>query len=510
MKEAMSTGRTGLYPRGAASTAEVSTPFEVVIGLEVHIQLQTRSKIFCGCSVQFGAEANSQVCPVCMGLPGALPVLNQKVLASAARLALATGCRIDPVSLFARKNYFYPDLPKGYQISQFDLPFASGGSMTVSGEGEEERAIRIRRIHLEDDAGRSIHAEAFVGADETLLDLNRCGVPLLELVTEPDLRSPAEAADFMQRLRQLVRYLDISTGNMEEGSLRCDANISLRPAGSDTLGVKTELKNMNSFRHVERALAFEIERQGTLLAAGGRVEQQTLLWDPARNAAEPMRSKEEAHDYRYFPEPDLMPVRIGEEWIEEQRRQLPELPEARKARYERDFGLPAYDAALLTGDRGVADYFERLAGRIEDKKLASNWVMGEVLRAANASGCSVQELRMTPEHLAVLLEALSRGRIHQQAARRIFEEGMENGLSPAAAIEREEGDQIHDSGQLRAMVQETLAAHPAETEAWLGGKEKLAGFFTGKILQALQGRADPRSIMALLQDERAALLRKRG
>ncbi|HOY44535.1 MAG TPA: Asp-tRNA(Asn)/Glu-tRNA(Gln) amidotransferase subunit GatB [bacterium] len=488
----------------------VSAPFEVVIGLEVHIQLQTRSKIFCGCSVQFGAEANSQVCPVCLGLPGALPVLNEKVLASAARLALATGCRINPVSLFARKNYFYPDLPKGYQISQFDQPFASGGGMTVTGEGDAQRAIRIRRIHLEDDAGRSIHAEAFVAGDETLLDLNRCGVPLLELVTEPDLRSPAEAADFMQRLRQLVRYLGISSGNMEEGSLRCDANISLRPAGSDGLGVKTELKNMNSFRHVERALAFEIARQGALLAAGGRIEQQTLLWDPARGVAEPMRSKEEAHDYRYFPEPDLMPVAISGEWVEELRRQMPELPEARKARYEREFGLPAYDAGLLTGDPGVADYFERLATLIEDKKLASNWVMGEVLRASNARGCSVLELKMPPEHLAVLLDSLSRGRIHQQAARRIFAEGLENGLSPAEAIEREAGAQIQDTDQLRMVVREALTSHPDETEAWLGGKDKLAGFFTGVILQSLQGRADPRAIMALLQEERKALLEKRG
>jgi len=477
---------------------------EAVIGLEIHVQLSTETKMFCGCKLSFGDDPNIHTCPICLAHPGVLPVPNRKAVEYALLIAAALECEVAPRSIFHRKNYFYPDSPKAYQISQFDIPIAGAGRL-----GD----VRIHRAHLEEDAAKLNHvgeSGRIQGSSASLVDFNRGGTPLVEIVTEPDLKSGAQVREWGQLLRATIKQLGVSNVNMEEGSLRCDANISLRPAGSDTLGVKTELKNMNSFRHVERALSFEIERQGTLLAAGGRVEQQTLLWDPARNAAEPMRSKEEAHDYRYFPEPDLMPVRIGEEWIEEQRRQLPELPEARKARYERDFGLPAYDAALLTGDRGVADYFERLAGRIEDKKLASNWVMGEVLRAANASGCSVQELRMTPEHLAVLLEALSRGRIHQQAARRIFEEGMENGLSPAAAIEREEGDQIHDSGQLRAMVQETLAAHPAETEAWLGGKEKLAGFFTGKILQALQGRADPRSIMALLQDERAALLRKRG
>jgi aspartyl-tRNA(Asn)/glutamyl-tRNA(Gln) amidotransferase subunit B len=478
--------------------------FETVIGLEVHIQLQTQSKIFCGCKCQFGGEANSQVCPVCLGLPGSLPVLNELVLEFAARLALATECRINPVSVFARKNYFYPDLPKGYQISQFEQPFAEHGLIHLDAAGQEGRNITIRRIHLEEDAGKSIHAEVYVAGDETLLDLNRCGVPLLELVTEPDLRSPAEAAAFLHYLRQLVRYLGICSGNMEEGSLRCDANISMRPAGTDELGVKTELKNMNSFRHVERALAFEIGRQSAVLAGNGRIEQQTLLWDAGRGVAEPMRSKEEAHDYRYFPEPDLMPVRVSADWIERQRRLLPELPLARRSRYERELGLPAYDAGVLTEDPAVADYFERLSSRVADKKLASNWVMGEVLRASKTSGCPVTGLRMTPELLAELLEALAQGRIHQKTAKKIFEQTLENGLSPADQIKRAEGTQISDSAQLRDVVLEILASHPEEVQAWQGGKEKLIGFFAGLALQALHGRADPRSVMTLLRAELAA------
>ena len=483
-------------------TGEQRTAFEPVIGLEVHIQLQTQSKIFCACAARFGEEANSQICPVCMGLPGALPAVNRKAVEYAARLALATGCRINPVSVFARKNYFYPDLPKGYQISQFEHPFAVDGEITIRHNGGAMRTVRIRRIHLEDDAGKSIHNEAFVSTDETLLDLNRCGVPLIELVTEPDLRSASEAAVFLQKLRQLVRYLGICSGNMEEGSLRCDANISLRPAGGLSLGARTEVKNMNSFRHVEHALAFEIERQRAILERQGRIESQTLFWDAERGITQPMRSKEEAHDYRYFPEPDLMPLRMDPAWIEEQGALVPELPEARENRYQAEYGLPAYDAAILTSDPAVADYFESLAGRVQDRKLASNWVMGEVLRASKERGCPVTGLKMTPEYLAELLNALSAGRILPKTARQIFDEILESGLSPADTIKRSEGAALIADDQLRAVIQTILDSHPEESAAWLSGKDKLGSYFTGLVLQSLHGRADPRRIQLLLQEER--------
>lgn len=482
----------------AEEAAGAPSPLETVIGLEVHIQLQTRSKIFCGCKNQFGGEANNQVCPVCLGLPGALPVLNATAVDFAAQLALATGCRINPVSVFARKNYFYPDLPKGYQISQFDQPFAENGEITLSGE---ERPIRVRRIHLEEDAGKSIHAESYVAADETLLDLNRCGVPLLELVTEPDLRTPAEAAAFMQLMRQLVRYLGISSGNMEEGSLRCDANISLRPASSLELGVKTELKNMNSFRHVERALTFEIERQTALLRAGAAIHQETLLWDPGRGVAEPMRSKEEAHDYRYFPEPDLMPVTVDEAWIVRQRERLPELPAAKRRRYEQVNGLPAYDAGVLSEDPQVADYYDRLCLHLEDKKLASNWVMGEVLRAAKARGVPVAALKAAPHHLGEILSAMSSGRIHAQSAKKIFERLLETGEAPSGLIAAESAGQIDSEGELIGIIGAVLAAHPDEVTAWREGKEKVIGFLTGAVMQKTAGRANPRRVMELLRQE---------
>lgn len=496
-------------PSGAEGGPESGTAaqFETVIGLEVHIQLQTQSKIFCGCKNQFGGEANSQVCPVCLGLPGALPVLNATAIEFAAQLALATRCRINPVSTFARKNYFYPDLPKGYQISQFDQPFAEFGEVTLA-LGGEERSIRVRRIHLEEDAGKSIHAESYVAAEETLLDLNRCGVPLLELVTEPDLRTPAEAAAFMQLLRQLVRYLGISSGNMEEGSLRCDANISLRPAGSPELGVKTELKNMNSFRHVERALTFEVERQTALLRTGAAVQQQTLLWDPGRGVAEPMRSKEEAHDYRYFPEPDLMPVTVDESWIARQRERLPELPAAKRRRYELEFGLPAYDAGVLSEDPQVADYYDRLCGHLADKKLASNWVMGEVLRAARAQGVTVAALKVKPNHLGEILNALSSGRIHAQSAKKIFERLLSGGENPSGLIAAESAGQIEAEGELAGLIRAVLAAHPDEVAAWREGKEKVIGFLTGAVMQQTAGRANPRRVMELLRQELAGTAKK--
>ncbi len=471
--------------------------FEAVIGLEVHAQLKTRTKIFCGCSTAFGAPPNTHTCPVCLGMPGVLPVLNKKVVAYAMRMALATGCTIAPESRFARKNYFYPDLPKGYQISQYELPLAAGGHVDIALDGRTRR-IGITRIHLEEDAGKLTHDP---DRPFSRVDLNRAGVPLIEIVSEPDLRTPAEAGAYLRQLRAILRYLDICDGNMEEGSFRCDANVSIRPAGAAALGTRTELKNLNSFKHVEKAIAYEIARQKEHVAEGGLVVQETRLWDPDKNLTTAMRGKEEAHDYRYFPDPDLLPLTIDAGWIAEVRASLPELPAARKARFEAQFGLPAYDADLLTAARELADYFEACLAVFPQPKPVSNWVMGTLLGRLNAEGKSIADSPVSPAHLAELLRLVDDGVISGKIAKSVFDQMAETGRGPAAIVEEKGLTQVSDAGALEAAVAAVLAGNPAEVAAYRGGKAQLLGFFVGQVMKATRGKAHPGMVNDLLRQK---------
>lgn len=469
--------------------------FETVIGLEIHAQMKTRSKIFCGCSTQFGAPPNTQVCPVCLGMPGVLPVLNRQVVENGIKLALATDSTINRENRFARKNYFYPDLPKGYQISQFELPIAEHGKVDIEVDGTS-KTIGITRAHMEEDAGKLVHDDR---EPVSYVDLNRTGTPLLEIVSEPDLRSPEEAVAYLKKLHAIVRYLDISDGNMQEGSFRCDANISLRPLGTKELGIRTELKNMNSFRNVQLALEYEVRRQRDLLLDGGRVVQETLLWNPDRGCTESMRGKEEAHDYRYFPDPDLVPVVIDDAWIERVRAGLPELPDARRQRFIEEFDLSQYDAGILTSSRELADYFEAACGLFHNPKKISNWIGTELLRdygPENISAC-----RITPEHLARLLNMIEEGIISGKIAKTVFSEMLESGNDPDFIVKEKNLVQVSDEGQLLAVVREIIAENPEQVQQFREGKTKVMGFFVGQLMQKTRGQANPQVANKLFQQE---------
>jgi aspartyl-tRNA(Asn)/glutamyl-tRNA(Gln) amidotransferase subunit B len=477
------------------TTAAITTAYETVIGLEVHAQLRTQSKMFCGCSTTFGAAPNTQVCPVCLGMPGVLPVVNRRAVEFAIRLGLAVNARIAAASRFARKNYFYPDLPKGYQISQYELPICEGGWMDVALDGGTKR-IGLIRAHLEEDAGKNLHD---VSDGESHVDLNRAGTPLLEIVSAPDLRSSDEAVAYLKALRELVVYLDICDGNMEEGSFRCDANVSIRPKGSQTYGTRVELKNINSFRYVKRAIEYEVQRQVELVEAGDRVVQETRLFDPQRGITASMRSKEDAHDYRYFPDPDLVPLAPSTGWIDDIRAKMPELPEAKRARFAAQYGLSAYDATVLTGSRALAGYYESVVGHGAPAKAAANWIMSELLALLNADGIDIEACRVTPQALAALFALMGNGTISGKIAKTVFEDMYRTGAQPDAVVAAKGLTQVSDAGELAAVIDQVIADSPKELEQYRSGKDKLFGFFVGQVMKRTQGKANPAKVNELLK-----------
>jgi aspartyl-tRNA(Asn)/glutamyl-tRNA(Gln) amidotransferase subunit B len=481
-----------------AAAGSLADRYVPVIGLEIHAQLQTASKMFCGCSAAFGAPPNTHVCPVCLGLPGALPVVNHAAVEAGIRAALALGCRVNETSIFARKNYFYPDLPKGYQISQYEQPLAMGGALEIV-TGGVRRRVGVTRVHLEEDAGKSLH-EGFPDSDRrTYLDFNRSGTPLLEIVTEPHLESAAEAAEFFSRLRAILVWLEVNDGNMEEGSLRCDANVSVRRRSDTALGTKAEVKNLNSFRFLQRALEYEIERQIDVLAEGGRVVQETRLWDAVSNLTVSMRSKEEAHDYRYFPEPDLKPLVVPTTRVAAVRDSMPELPEARRARFVAAYGLPEYDAQQLTQTRDAADYFERAVGAGAAPKAISNWMRGELARLLKAAGAEVGDAPVEAEGLAGLLKLVDGGTLSGAMAKGVLEKMFTTGRTAAEIVAADGLAQIGEDGPLLTMVSDVLAAHSDAVGQYRAGKIAALGFLVGQVMKRAGGKANPKRVNELLR-----------
>jgi aspartyl-tRNA(Asn)/glutamyl-tRNA(Gln) amidotransferase subunit B len=474
--------------------------YEAVIGLEVHVELKTETKIFCPSSTGFGGDPNTHVCPVCLGLPGVLPVLNKEVLEYAIKVGLALNCSIAGFSKFDRKNYYYPDLPKNYQISQYDLPIAEHGHLDIKVEDSEKR-VGITRVHMEEDAGKLVHQGTISTTPYSLVDYNRTGVPLVEIVSEPDLRTPEEARAYLEKLKSIIQYTGVSDCKMEEGSLRCDANISVRPQGSQELGVKAEIKNMNSFRALQRALHYEIARQIEELEEGGRIVQETRTWDEARGVTLSMRSKEQAHDYRYFPDPDLVPMIIDRQWVERVRESLPELPDRRKARYVSEYGLPEYDAAVITSTRELADYFEACLQEYPNAKAVGNWIMGDLSRLLNAGGMEITRCRIRPGQLAEMLKMMDKGTISGKIAKAVFEDMFETGRGPEEIVREKGLVQISDEGAIGPVIDEILAANPKVVDDFRAGKEKALGFLVGQVMKSTRGKANPEMVNKMLKEK---------
>ncbi len=471
--------------------------YEAVIGLEVHAQLKTNTKLFCSCSTKFGMPPNTNVCPICLGHPGVLPVTNKKVIEFAVLLGLATNCSINRKSIFARKNYFYPDLPKGYQISQLEKPICEFGHLNVLPKDGKEVKIGITRIHMEEDAGKSIHDQGF----STLVDVNRCGVPLLEIVSEPDIRTAEEAVLYLTKLRQIVTYLNICDGNMEEGSLRCDANVSVRLKGTKELGTKTEIKNMNSFKNVEKAINFEIERQIEIIEDGGRIIQQTLLWNADKNFAAPMRSKEESHDYRYFPDPDLVPIILDDSYINSLKLQLPTLPDERKKLFIDSYNLPVYDSEVLTNEKQFADYYEAAAKHCSDYKALSNYMMGDIFKYLNENKINISEFNLSAINLAKLVNLVNKGTISSKIAKDIFGDLVKENIDPEEYVKSKNLIQISDTSEIEKIIDDVIDQNKTEVEKYLAGKQSVIGFFVGQIMKISKGKANPQLVNKILKEK---------